>query len=136
MFGPRENDEPHQLVIALIAVVSFTSAAGAMSLKLSSLRLGGMDEELADSVGLCSVLDLKVDVSKIGDSHASLAEVAKQVAINKALQEGKQVLGTPSSASADDSRASAFGRAAFPQDPMPTGVHEEPSTREAQAIAY
>ena len=64
-----------------------------MALKLSRLRLGGMDEELAESVGLFSILDLEVDVSKLSDSHASLAEVAKQAALNKATQESQQVLG-------------------------------------------
>ena len=49
-----------------------------MSLNLGSLKMGGLDEELADSIGLYSVLDLKIDVSKLAEGHAISAEVSNQ----------------------------------------------------------
>ena len=82
-----------------------------MSLNLGSLKMGGLDEELADSVGLYSVLDLKIDMSKLAEGHDTLAEASKQTDGGTAT-EGELTVNKTGSVPTITSKSTAPGTAA------------------------
>ena len=104
-------------------------------MNLGSLRMGGIDEELADSVGLYSVLDLKIDVSKLTEGHASLTEVSKQVAESVTTKSEQNMLDVPGSASTKDSEPPALDFAASSQSLLPNTMVELPSKPEVQDVS-